>query len=161
MEDFVGLSDRDLRTMVDTLVAMEEMESAVSILYKECADKWPSNREFWNRLADEEMHHAENIEMMRTIISQKPREFEKGRPFNIVATRTAIQGIRHDTDQIKAGDIQEEKALHIALDIENSFIESRYAEILKTSNTEYMNLVEQVSHESQVHRSRILKKIQA
>lgn len=155
------VSTHDLSNILETLLLMEEMESAVSAFYKECAAKWPLNSEFWISLANEELRHKTNIEKMRSIVSGYPQDFEKGRPFNMVATKTIINGIVQNTNKVKMEEITEHTALSIALDIEKSFIESRYMEILKTDSPEYTALVSEVSRETQQHRSRILKALHA
>src|SRR5512138_1228396 len=95
------VSAHDLSSILETLLVMGEMESAVSDFYKACAVKWPVSSDFWISLADEEARHKTNIDKMGSIVSGSPQDFEKGRPFNIAATRTIINGIVQNTDRVR------------------------------------------------------------
>jgi len=149
----------DLRSILDILVHMEETELAVSEFYALCANTWPLDSQFWKELADEELKHKINIETMRRIISTKAEHFEKGRPFNIFAIQTMITGIRSNIERLKKGELRENHAVSIARDIEQSFIEFRYSEIVKTDDVEYNTLVENIVKETAQHKIKIERKI--
>ncbi len=149
----------DLKGILDTLIHMEEMEKAVSELYMSCADTWPADRIFWAELSDEEREHRNNIVRMHQIISNKPEHFEKGRPFNIFAIQTMLTGLRNNIEKIRNHDLSENNALSIARDIEQSFIEFRYSEIVKTADIEYGTLVQKILKETAQHKIKIDQKI--
>ena len=135
----------DLKGILDTLVQMKETEQVVSEFYALCADTWPVDLQFWTELSKEELEHENNIATMYQIVSDKPEHFEKGRPFNIFAVQTMITGIRNNIEKLKKGEIREDNAILIARDIEQSFIEFRYSEIVKTTDIEYNTLVQKIS----------------
>jgi hypothetical protein len=149
----------DLKGMLDTLIHMEEMEKAVSELYMVCADTWPADRIFWAELSDEEREHRKNIATIHPIISNKPEHFEKGRPFNIFAIQTILTGLRNNIEKIRQHELSENNALSIARDIEQSFIEFRYSEIVKTADIEYSTLVRKIVKETAQHKIKIDQKI--
>ena len=96
---------------------------------------------------------------MYRIVSDKPEHFEKGRPFNIFAVQTMITGIRNNIEKLKKGEIREDKAIMIARDIEQSFIEFRYSEIVKTADIEYNTLVQKIVKETAQHKTKIDQKM--
>jgi hypothetical protein len=96
---------------------------------------------------------------MYRIVSDKPEYFEKGRPFNIQATQTIITGIRNNIEKLKKGEVREDNAISIARDIEQSFIEFRYSEILITTDVEYNTLVQKIIKETTQHKMKIDQKI--
>jgi hypothetical protein len=149
----------DLRGILDTLVHMKETEQVVAEFYKLCAETWPTDLQFWTELYKEELQHENYIAMMHEIVSDKPEHFEKGRPFNIFAVQTMITGIRNDIDRLKKKEIREDKAIVIARDIEQSFIEFRYSEIVKTADIEYNTLVQEIVKETAQHKTKIDTKI--
>jgi hypothetical protein len=149
----------NLKGILDTLVHMKEAERVIAEFYALCADAWPADLEFWTELANEEAEHENNIAMIHRIVSDKPEHFEKGRPFNIFALQTMITGVRSNTEKLRKGEIREDKAIMIAGDIEQSFIEFRYSEIVKTADVEYNTLVQKIVKETLQHKTRIDQKM--
>lgn len=149
----------DLKSILDTLAQMEELEQTVSDFYKLCAETWPTNFRFWMELSNEELRHKKNVAAMYRIVSDKPERFEKERPFNIFATQTTITGIRNNIESLKKGKISENNAISIARDIEQSFIEFRYSEIVKTADVEYNTLVQKIVKETAQHKIKIDQKM--
>jgi hypothetical protein len=148
-----------LKGILDTLVLMRETERVVSEFYALCADTWPVDLQFWTKLSREELEHENNIARMHQIVSDKPEHFEKGRPFNVFAVQTMITGIRNNIEKLKKGEIREDNAILIARDIEQSFIEFRYSEIVKTADIEYNTLVQKIVKETMQHKREIDHKI--
>jgi len=149
----------DLRNILDTLVHMKETERIVAEFYRLCSDTWPADLQFWTELCKEELEHENNIAMMYQIISDKPEHFEKGRPFNIFAVQTMITGVRNNIEKLKKGEIREDKAIMIARDIEQSFIEFRYSEIVKTADIEYNTLVQKIVKGTTQHKTKLDQKM--
>ncbi len=56
---------RSVEELLQVLKAMQEVEIAMSVLYKICAKKWEQDSEFWLSLSNEEVKHSENV---KTII---------------------------------------------------------------------------------------------
>jgi len=150
----------DLKGILDTLVHMKETEQVVAEFYALCADTWPADLQFWTELCKEELEHERNIVAMYKIVSDKPEHFEKGRPFNIFAVQTMITGLQNDIEKLKKKEIREDKAIMIARDIEQSFIEFRYSEIVKTADIEYNTLVREIVKETAQHKTKIDAKIE-
>lgn len=149
----------NLKDILETLTQMQELEQIVSEFYKLCADTWPIDLQFWTELSNEELEHKKNVAAMYQIVSGKPEHFEKGRPFSPLATQTMITGIRNNIAKLKKGEIRENSAILIARDIEQSFIEFRYSEILKTTDIEYNTLVRKIIKETAQHKMKIDQKI--
>jgi hypothetical protein len=51
------------------------------------------------------------------------------------------------------------QVLHICRDIENSILDSRYVEVVKSDDVEFNTLVSQIVSETAEHRNLIFKKI--
>jgi hypothetical protein len=151
----------DLKGILDTLVRMEESEQVVSEFYQLCADTWPVDFQFWAALSKEELGHRDNLVTMHQIVSSKPEHFENGRPFNVFVIQTMIAGIQDNIQKLRKGEIRENNALLIARDIEQSFIEFRYSEIVKTNDVEYNTLVQNIVKETAQHKGKIDQKLKA
>jgi len=153
------MSIADIEKITQVLTSMMQYELALSHLYKQCADIWPEDQGFWQKLADAEVMHAENIQRMQEIITKKLEKFEAGRPFNLVALNTVMAGLKDNTDRLIARALPREKMLFMARDIENSILESHYAEIVKTADVEYQTLMKSIISQTYEHRQIIQAKI--
>jgi len=153
------LSTGDLKGILDVLSFMEEMEKTVAEFYRVCGELWTERREFWSVIEEDERKHVQHLGAMKEIVSRKPQRFEKGRPFNIMAVQTVIRGIQNNTVRVKAGDLKMSGALFIARDNEQSFLESRYNEVVKTEDIEYLTLVNTIVQETVNHKAAIDREI--
>jgi hypothetical protein len=150
----------DALNMSKTLDMMAEFEQIISEFYKCAGDLWEEDSEFWAGLAQAEVTHAEHIRKMTGILNKKPQEFELGRPLNMVAINTAISGVRNNIQRLKNGEFNKKQTLFISRDIEQSIIESKYAEILKTRNIEYQQLISEIAFQTEMHKKFLVKQIE-
>lgn len=145
----------DLKGILDVLSHMEENENTIAAFYHTCGEVFAQQGEFWFDIEAQERKHALYIQKMKAIIEKKPEHFEKGRPFNIVAARTIIQGVQANTAKVRAGQLNMINALAIARDNELAIMESRYNEVVKTADIEYLTLVKEIVEDTAKHKQRI------
>lgn len=62
-------------------------------------------------------------------------------------------------EKIKSGGISQKSAISIACDSEQSVIEYRYSEIVKTTDVEYNTLVQEIINETKQHKTKIEQKM--
>ncbi|MDD3845360.1 MAG: hypothetical protein PHC90_03265 [Syntrophorhabdaceae bacterium] len=153
------LASGDLKGILDILSVLEESEKAIAEFYRTCGEIWTERQEFWLGIEREEMKHINNLQKMKDIIARKPDRFEKGRPFNIMAAQTLIKGIETNTAKVKAPEFRMANALFMARDNEQSFIESRYNEIVRTQDIEYLTLVNEIVKDTVIHKTTIDREI--
>ena len=149
----------DVDHVLHIMKTLAEAEMAVATLYKECSLVWKGEQNFWLQLVSEEKKHANNIEKMAKIFSKKPKQFESGRPLNIVAIHTFIEGINENITRLKAGGMSKLNTLFIARDIERALIETKYAEILKSGDVEFNGLTREIVSDTMRHKILLDKKI--
>jgi len=144
----------------DILAAMAQYEEEISALYALCAERWPQDRDLWLTMSKDELVHAERLRWLSHLLEENPGQFELGRPFNRIAINTAISGVKKRREEIKNGFCPQEQAMAIARDIEQSILESRYMEFLKTSNLEYVNTMRRLVEETGNHRKIIQQQLE-
>ena len=149
-----------LQDLTDTMTMMAAAERLVGDLYRDCAEIWEEDRAFWLEIAAEEEKHARHLERMAQILALKPERFETGRPLNRTSVQTFMNGIKGLRQRLKEGMITRERAVFAARDVEASVLEKCYHEFLRTSDTEYLTLVNGITQETGDHRDRIEKRIQ-
>jgi hypothetical protein len=149
----------DIEKITKVLEAMIQYELLLSDFYNHNADLWMDDHALWNNLALAEIRHADNIRKMKDIIVKKQECFAIGRPFNLNALDTVAAGLKETTRRLTLGEFSREKILIMARDIEQSIIESNYAEIVKTADTEYNTLMKDILSQTYEHKKIIQDKI--
>lgn len=147
---------------IDVMIEnMKNLELIIAEFYKTCGDTWIEDKDFWKNLEHSEMAHANNLERIKKIVTNAPGSFELGRQFKSAAVTTFICLVKNNTEKIKTGGISKEKAYFMALDLERSLIELKYADIIKTNNIEYKQLINKIVEETNSHNKIIDEKIKA
>lgn len=149
----------DIEKITKVLEAMIQYELLLSDFYNHNAKLWMDDHVLWNNLALAEIRHADNIRKMRDIIVKKQECFAIGRPFNLTVLNTLGAGLKDTTRRLSLGEFSREKMLIMARDIEQSIIESNYAEIVKTEDTEYNALMKDIISQTHEHKKIIQEKI--
>ncbi len=149
----------DAKKMLETLDTMAELELVISELYKCAGDRWKENLEFWSSLAQAEVSHAEYLKKMVGILNGKPQEFEIGRPLTIVTINTVMSGVKNLIQRLKNGEFNQKALLFLARDLEQSILESKYTEILKTKDIQYNKMISEIVLQTEMHRLLLIKKI--
>lgn len=150
------------RTMQDVLGVMKDMaalEVALAELYQACSEQFPEDRNFWLAIRNQEELHAQFIRRLADLISSHPQEFRFGRPFNSVAIKTIMSSVAGYTDQIRKGELQRQRALFIARDIENSVLEANYREIVSTDNIEFRKTIDLIAKDTLAHKNLLAAKV--
>lgn len=155
------ISPADIERITTVLEAMAQFELKISSFYERCADGSKEDAPFWMNLVQAEIGHANNMERIRKLLTEKPERFEAGRPFNLIALKTALSGIEHSAVLVAQGKVTRDGMLHMAKDIEQSLLESRYAEIVKTGDIEYQALMREIVTQTGEHRQMIQDAIDA
>jgi hypothetical protein len=75
------------------------------------------------------------------------------------AIKAFIGRTQSNTENMRRGELPEEKALLIAYHIENTVIEAQYADVVSTENEEYKALLDQVIADTLRHKESVLGKI--
>ncbi len=151
------LASGDLKGILDVLNHMEQSEKTIAEFYHACAKAFSQHQEFWLDIEAQEQKHVLYIGKMKAIIEKKPEHFEKGRPFNIMAVLTIIKGIQDNTIKVRSGQMQLVNVLSIARDNEQAIMESRYNEVVKTEDIEYLTLVKEIVEDTARHKQEIDK----
>ncbi|MCX8110224.1 MAG: hypothetical protein N3D15_03120 [Syntrophorhabdaceae bacterium] len=150
----------ELSGIIEVLKKMAMFEMTIAELYSLCATTWEEDADFWLDIWRDEIRHAQYINRIIEIISKKPENFEKGRPFNVFGLETTINDIRSKIQKIKDKEIPIDNLLFIVRDYENGYLEDRYSEIVKTDDIEYRTLMQGIANETGRHKEKIIKKIQ-
>lgn len=149
---------------LEALRLIAELELALADFYQACAAEEGETQSLWQSLEQEERHHAENIHRMEDIIAARPAEFAPRRPFNTAAVQTFISYVRATAERVRSGELSRADSTHLltlARDMEQSVLESKYSEILQTTDVEYQGLMRQIVAETVAHKGKIVARLSA
>lgn len=149
------MNNQLVQNILRVLAGLEQLEKNVAQLYELAAQKWPVDADIWTGLSGDEIKHADCLKSMAAILEKNPGYFEAGRPINIAAVNSSMAWISKAIDDITADKFDYRKMIFFARDIEQSILESKYSEILKTNNAEYNKLAKQVVGETVSHKKKI------
>jgi len=131
-----------------------EYELLIAKLYSACAEKFSELQVFWEDLAKEEVGHANTIKDILVQVDGRSVALNQRR-FNIRPLEISMEHVKEITDRVTGNDIDLLGALSLALDIEQSTIESKYYEIFTGRSREFNVRMKQVRDESRKHSARI------
>lgn len=146
------MTPANLQNCLRVLSDMVELELALAELYEACNAAYPGDGDFWLAIKRQEEGHAEGIRRIAALVAEQPGAFEAGRPFNSIAINNIRKAVAEHAGRIRRNEVPRERALVIARDIENSVLEAKYDEFVKTRNVEYMTVIDRLSKETFAHR---------
>jgi len=149
------------RQLAELLAIYREAELAVAAFYRVCANLCPEDAEFWKSIAAQEEAHAGFFARIQELFAAKPDAFQPGRPFSPVAVLTFIKGVQWNTERALKGELQRTRLIHVARDIENSLLESRFAECVRSEDADFTALMDKLMDETTEHHGIFSKMLAA
>jgi len=151
--------NQSIESILEVMDALKTNELLIGELYKQCSKQWPEDKEFWISTEQEEYSHAQYINNMKKLLITNPADYKIGYSFNKIAAETTRKWIKDITEKVKNGEIRKIKMLNIAKDLEQSLLESKFHELLSSSNVEYNTLANKITAETRQHLEKIKDKI--
>lgn len=144
--------------LLSVFEAMTRNELALAEFYQACMEKSPEEGAFWGGLAEMERRHAETIRKISEIVRERPGRFEVGRVFNLPALDTTLKYLKQLTTDLKEGHLRPPKTFFVAHDLEQSILESKYFEVVKSRDLEFQNLSSTIMKETWDHKGVLRKR---
>lgn len=148
-----------LEKLQETLKNLINLELTMGEFYKACSTTWPEDAHFWGDIGKQELQHAKYLEKMADMISASPNKFVLGRTFNPLAINTVVSGIKKNIELIKAHVLTKVKTLYLARDMEESALESKLDELVKTEDLGFLEFASKIHEQTQKHKSAFDNKI--
>ncbi len=153
------MSNQSIESILETLDALGKNEMLIGKLYRECAELWPEDNEFWSSIEKEEYNHAQYVDEMKQILKKNPEEYKIDRGFNKTAAETVKKWIVELMDKVRKGKVSKLNMLHIVRDLEKSLLESKFHELLHSKNVAYNNFAKKITAETDQHLKKVQQKI--
>ena len=148
----------DLSATLEVLKLLARAEETMAEFYRTCAQVRGAETDPWLDLEREERQHLEYVTRMATIIAERPEHFERLRPFNPVAIRTFIGYVESTTERLRRNELpaaDRVRLLSTAHGIEQSNIECKYSEIVRSTDVEFQALLHEIIGGTVTHKKRL------
>jgi cytochrome P450 len=112
----------------------------------------------------EEMRHAQHLQRMAEIVAGRPARFEPNRAFSAAAIQRFMAYLESLTERARTNGIprtDQHRLLCLARDLEQSILESKCHELVKTQDAEYLALIRGIIAETAAHKARIVARLTA
>jgi len=143
-------------TQLKVIKLLAEHEKAISQLYKEYAQKFPEQKDFWSKIAAEEIEHASWIFKLRSQAKEGSLYFKEGR-FKVEAIETSLEYVKSQTVEAQNKKISAKNALSVARDLESGLIEKKFFEVFEPDCREIKQVLLDLAIATREHYNRIKK----
>ena len=113
----------------------------------------------WTGLETDEVRHAGVVRKLAQIITARPERFRAGRSLNPVGIQSFIAYVESVRERVAAASFTADQLLIVVRDIENSLIELRVSEIVRSDDIEYNTLAAEILAQSFHHRQAVVSRI--
>jgi len=143
-------------TQLKVIKLLAEHEKAISQLYKEYARKFPEQKDFWSKIAAEEIKHASWIFKLHSQAEKGLLYFKEGR-FKIEAIETSLEYLKSQITEAQNNKISAKNALSVARDLEGGLIEKKFFEVFEPDCREIKQVLLDLAAATREHYNRIEK----
>lgn len=137
----------------DLLIFLRDNEIAISRLYRQFAETFPEDAEFWDKISYQEISHGEDIDQLRQLAVEGILPLGKS-TLRSQAVQANIRYINTLIEKCQAGGMSKKKAYALALDLENALIEKKFLDVFDFSMAgDYKSIHNQLITETENHRT--------
>jgi hypothetical protein len=154
------MSTATLESILRDMEVMVHIENNLSVFYKQCADRFPENSDFWLGLSKEESYHEKVLSKLAEAMRKRPQHFQVGKPFAPGALRTFVSQIDSNLEKLLTVPVSERDALTMAFHMESTIIEHKYTEIVTTDKVEYSEALAKVAAATKIHKDNLMQRLQ-
>jgi len=144
------------KKQIEIIELLAEHEKGISRLYQEYARKFPEQKDFWSKIAREEIEHASWIFKLRSKAKEGLLYFKEGR-FKIEAIKTSLEYLKSQIAEAQNNKISAKNAVSVARDIESGLIEKKFFEVFEPDCREIKEVLLDLAAATREHYNRIEK----
>lgn len=144
------------RQQIDELIQLlAKYELSIAALYETFASVLPESKTAWMAFADQERIHAKWINKLYTYLKDGKISSEQTK-FTVQSAKTAIGYIETQIDKTVREKINLTQSLNIAINIENSLLESSFFTVFKLSSPEAQKIQSRLEKATKSHIDRLM-----
>lgn len=148
------MEENTFQKIIQLLNLLRETESALGEFYGRCAFFFPEDEDIWEELKSEEIIHAEQVERLTDIVTEKKEKFLLGE-FDPVTLKSFLDDIEDQRDILERGELTRDQAIAVARDYEDTLVEKQFLRIVESDDPEFIRLTEKIEQEEREHLEKL------
>ncbi len=149
-----------IQDVIYNLRLISKVGNNVSDFYERCGCVFETEKDFWLTMAASGRAHAEATLKMADLIEKEPEKYRPGRFFSIASIWLFDLHLGNIVESMRAGKIQKDELLSIAVDIERSSVKLNYREIVQTDVPAYQAIARWLEENINEHRQAFEKRME-
>jgi hypothetical protein len=139
------------------------LEETMAAFYQACGSLATAEAPSWRELELAERRHMEQVQRLAAMVTERPARFEQNPAFKAAALRSVIAYVDAALARLQSGQAPTDlrRLLSLARDLEQSILESRYPEVVKTADLEFQGLARGLVADTAAHKGQIMARLAA
>lgn len=147
----------NLLTEQQIVELLAEAEETIGEIYLIFTREFTKEAEFWQKLANDELMHAQWVRMLLPRVLAGTITFKEDR-FGTDAYAQFSEHLQRQLRQVRTEPVTEAAALSIALDIETTLVEKCFYDVFESSEPESTRILQMLSRSSDAHQRSVNQK---
>ncbi len=144
---------------LEAIELLAENEMVISRIYRVFSERFPDYHDFWEKMAEEEIRHADMIRSVVPEVREGTVRFNAQR-FDETSVGMFRDYLRFSLARAGEQDIPLKDAFETALAIEHDLIERSFFDLFETDAGELMLIFEGLASSTREHHRRLLQAIE-
>lgn len=136
-------------------------EEAVGEFYQACARAWPTDRDLWDGLSEEEAMHAVRLGLLQGWVRVEAGAARLERFFPFADLHAFLEEVDRGRDRVLAGELTKTMALALARDTERSLLEIQSRRAIAFADPNLDGYLRTISAETHDHGRRLEERLWA
>lgn len=138
---------------------LEKLELEISSLYKLFAQKFPTHKQLWEQMSNEEISHASHIKKLSSL-TEEGKVFFDERKTKTYTIKTVSDAVKSTYQKVESGQLTLLNALVYSINLEDSIIESKFYDYFSTSNHNINATINKIKQETREHAQKMKKALE-
>lgn len=152
--------DHEKAKVLDVLGCLREFELVLAEFYAACRDSWPENDVFWTELVQGELRHATYLTDGVRLVEERPEVFITPRNVTEAPVVEQTEYVRERLRQLWDDHLGERAALIVSRDIEQSILDGKLYDLVRSEEPAYAHLVAEIVDETREHARLVQERLE-
>jgi rubrerythrin len=140
-----------IEAQLNHAILLQGCEEAISRLYKEYARAFPEHRAAWQRLASDEIQHADWLHTLRARIEDGSVHLSDAHLVSARQVLDAQDRVGAETMRVEQGNVSVADAFRVALGLEGEMLEQDWFRFFDTDSPELKRVFQSLAAETAKH----------
>ena len=140
----------------DVLAKLSQVELALHQLYRQFAKSFPADADFWRKLAEEELQHADCIDQLLALYKENKISISSGN-VSTVAVDNLSKFIDATRERCAKGELSRINAFSLARDFETSVLSDKFCGLVNLADSHLQHTFGKMLSDTMTHKKLIVE----